>query len=104
MFRGYPEMVRTDKCPEFTSRVNMALVQTHGNRHILIQQGRPMQNGYIESFNVKFRDEHLNESWFETLQQAMNAASIWKQDYNQVRPHSSFGRIPLAEFAHFHRQ
>jgi putative transposase len=104
MFRGYPDMVRTDNGPEFTSRVFMAWTQTHGIRHILIQPGRPMQNGYIESFNGKFRDEHLNESWFETLQQARNAASIWKQDYNQVRPHSSVGRIPPAEFAHLHRQ
>jgi len=104
VFRGYPEMVRTDNGPEFTSRVFMAWAQTHGIRHILIQPGRPMQNGYIESFNGKFRDEHLNESWFETLQQARNAASIWKQDYNQVRPHSSVGRIPPAEFAHLHRK
>ena len=104
VFRGYPDMVRTDNGPEFTSRVFMAWAQTHGIRHILIQPGRPMQNGYIESFNGKFRDEHLNESWFETLQQARNAASIWKQDYNQVRPHSSVGRIPPDEFAHLHRQ
>jgi len=104
VFRGYPDMVRTDNGPEFTSWVFMAWAQTHGIRHILIQPGRPMQNGYIESFNGKFRDEHLNESWFETLQQARNAASIWKQDYNQVRPHSSVGRIPPAEFAHLHRQ
>jgi len=104
VFRGYPDMVRTDNGPEFTSRVFMAWAQTRGIRHILIQPGRPMQNGYIESFNGKFRDEHLNESWFETLQQARNAASIWKQDYNQVRPHSSVGRIPPAEFAHLHRQ
>ena len=104
VFRGYPDMVRTDNGQEFTSRVFMAWAQTHGIRHILIQPGRPMQNGYIESFNGKFRDEHLNESWFETLQQARNAVSIWKQDYNQVRPHSSVGRIPPAEFAHLHRQ
>lgn len=104
VFRGYPDMVRTDNGPEFTSRVFMAWAQTHGIRHILIQPGRPMQNGYIESFNGKFRHEHLNESWLETLQQARNAASIWKQDYNQVRPHSSVGRIPPAEFAHLHRQ
>ena len=104
VFRGYPNTVRTDNGPEFTSRVFMAWAQTHGIRHILIQPGRPMQNGYIESFNGKFRDEHLNESWFETLQQARNAAAICKQDYNQVRPHSSVGRIPPAEFAHLHRQ
>ena len=48
----------------------MAWAQAHGIRHILIQPERPMQNGYIESFNGKFRDEHLNESWLQTLNQA----------------------------------
>jgi len=66
-FKGYPDMVRTDNGPEFASRVFMAWALTHGIRHILVQPGRLMQNGYIESFNGKFRDEHLNESWFETL-------------------------------------
>ena len=69
LFRGYPQAVRTDNGPEFTSRAFMAWAQSHGIRHILIQPGRPMQNGYIESFNGKFRDEHLNECWFETLHQ-----------------------------------
>jgi len=57
LFRGYPQAVRTDNGPEFTSRAFMAWAQAHGIRHILIQPGRPMQNGYIESFNGKFRDE-----------------------------------------------
>lgn len=69
-FRGYPVAVRTDNGPEFTSRAFIAWTQSHGVRHILIQPGRPMQNGYIESFNGKFRDECLNEHWFETLSQA----------------------------------
>ena len=56
-FRGYPEAVRTDNGPEFTSRAFMAWAQQHGVRHLLIEPGRPMQNGYIESFNGKFRDE-----------------------------------------------
>lgn len=51
VFRGYPDMVRTDNGPEFTSRVFMAWAQTQGIRHILIQPGRPIQNGYNESFN-----------------------------------------------------
>ncbi|WP_019577336.1 integrase core domain-containing protein, partial [Curvibacter lanceolatus] len=63
-----------------------------------------MQNGYIESFNGKFRDEHLNESWFETLHQARTSVAIWRTDYNEVRPHSSLGRIPPARFAELHRQ
>ncbi len=50
--------------PEFTSRAFIAWTQRHGIKHLLIEPGRPMQNGYIESFNGKFRDECLNEHWF----------------------------------------
>jgi putative transposase len=103
-FRGYPVAVRTDNGPEFTSRAFMAWAQEHGVRHILIEPGRPMQNGYIESFNGKFRDECLNEHWFQTLPQARVHIAIWRQDYNEVRPHGSIGRIPPARFAELHRQ
>jgi len=102
-FRGYPTAVRTDNGPEFTCRAFIAWTQSHGVRHILIQPGRPMQNGYIESFNGKFRDECLNEHWFETLVQARSTIASWRQDYNQVRPHSSIGRVPPSEFAQRHR-
>jgi len=103
IFRGYPAAVRTDNGPEFTCRAFIAWAQAHGVQHILIQPGRPMQNGYIESFNGKFRDECLNEHWFQTLPQARSEIAIWRQDYNEVRPHSSLGRIPPAEFAQRHR-
>jgi putative transposase len=103
-FRGYPLAVRTDNGPEFTSRAFMAWAQSRGIRHILIEPGRPMQNGYIESFNGKFRDECLNEHWFQTLAQARSAIATWRQDFNEVRPHSSLGRIPPARFAEQHRQ
>ena len=69
-FRGYPRAVRTDNGPEFTSRVFIAWAHHHGIEHLLIEPGRPMQNGYIESFNGKFRDECLNEHWFTSLAQA----------------------------------
>ena len=49
--------------------------------------------------NGKFRSEHLNEQWFETLHQAHNATAIWRQDYDEVRPHSSIERLPPARFA-----
>ena len=104
VFRGYPNAVRTDNGPEFTSRAFMAWAQSHGIRHILIEPGRPMQNGYIESFNGKFRDECLNEHWFETLLQARAAITAWRKDYNEVRPHSSCKRMPPARFAALHRQ
>ena len=76
-FRGYPAAVRTDNGPEFTSRAFIAWTQTHEIRHILIEPGRPMQNGYIESFNGRFRDECLNEHWFETLHQARTEIATW---------------------------
>jgi putative transposase len=99
IFRGYPVAVRTDNGPEFTSRVFLAWTTLHGIRHILIQPGRPMQNGYIESFNGKFRDECLNEQWFQSLPQARDCIAEWRKDYNEVRPHSSLGRIPPSQFA-----
>ncbi len=104
IFRGYPDAVRTDNGPEFTSRAFMAWALRHGIRHILIEPGRPMQNGYIESFNGKFRDECLNEDWFETLPQAKATITDWRQDYNEVRPHSSCKRMPPAKFAALHRK
>ena len=99
IFRGYPVAIRTDNGPEFTSRAFLAWTSLHGIRHILIQPGRPMQNGYIESFNGKFRDECLNEQWFQSLSQARDCIAEWRKDYNEVRPHSSLGRIPPAQFA-----
>ncbi len=104
LFRGYPAAVRTDNGPEFTSRAFLAWATQHGVRHILIEPGKPMQNGYIESFNGKFRDECLNEQWFQTLQQARIVIAEWRRDFNEIRPHSSLGRIPPARFAEQHRQ
>lgn len=82
----------------------MAWAQSHGIHHLLIEPGLPMQNGDIESFNGKFRDECLNEQWFETLAQARAAISVWRQDCNEVRPHSSCERMPSAKFAALRRQ
>lgn len=103
-FRGYPKAVRTDNGPEFTSRAFMGWAQSHGIQHLLIQPGKPMQNGYIESFNGKFRDECLNEHWFETLPQARSTIAAWRRDYNEIRPHSSCRRMPPAQYAALHRQ
>ncbi len=103
-FRGYPAAVRTDNGLEFTSRAFIAWTQEHHIRHILIEPGRPMQNGYIESFNGKFRDECLNEHWFQNLRQARTEIAVWRSDYNEVRPHSSIGRIPPARYAEQLRQ
>ncbi len=70
-FGGYPRAVRTGNGPEFTSRAFIAWAQQHGVEHLLIEPGKPMQNGYIESFNGKFRDECRNEHRFTSLTQAV---------------------------------
>lgn len=58
-----------------------------------------MQNGFIESFNGRFRDKFLNEALFSTLTDASNQIATWNEDFNRHRPHSALGNIPLAEFA-----
>jgi putative transposase len=60
---------------------------------------RPTQNAYIESFNGKFRDECLNDHYFNNLEHARALINTWCRDYNGARPHSGIGRIPPAEFA-----
>ena len=75
-----------------------------GIEHLLTEPGKPTQNAYIESFNGKFRDECLNEHWFETLAQARAEIAAWRRDYNEVRPHSSCNRMPPVKFAALHRQ
>ena len=98
-FRGFPDAVRTDQGPEFTSRAFMAWAHSRQVRHLLNDAGTPTQNAYIESFNGKFRDECLNEQWFETLAQARQEISRWRRDYNRTarsaasRPLSSPLRI-----------
>ena len=72
-FRGYPQTVRTDNGPEFTCRAFTTWAQKHGIQHILIEPGSPKQNACIESFNGTFRDECLDENWFESLEQARQA-------------------------------
>jgi putative transposase len=90
---------RVDNGTEFTSK---ALDQwAYENKVTLhfITPGRPMENGYIESFHGKFREECLNEHWFLTLDDARETIESWRLDYNQVRPHSSLGYLTPEEFA-----
>lgn len=98
-FRGYPEAVRTDQGPEFTGRALDQWAYRNGVELKLIQPGKPMQNGYIESFNGKFRDECLNEHWFRDLAHARETINQWRLDYNERRPHSSLGYQTPLEFA-----
>lgn len=97
--RGYPEVIRTDQGPEFTSR---AFDQWAYERQIvirLIQPGKPTQNAFIESFNGKLRDECLNAHWFRNLAHAQHVIAAWRRDYNEARPHSAINYQTPAAFA-----
>lgn len=83
---------------EFTSRVlDRWAYENHVTLHF-ITPGRPMENGYIESFHGKFREECLNQHWFLTLDDARETIENWRLDYNRVRPHSALGYLTPEEF------
>ena len=99
LFRGYPETIRTDQGPEFTCRALDQWAFEHGVELRLIQPGKPTQNGFIESFNGRFRDECLNEHWFIDILHAREIINDWRKDYNESRPHSSLNYQTPSEFA-----
>lgn len=101
--RGLPRAIRTDQGPEFTSRALDCWAYGQGMDVQPIAAGKPTQNAYIESFNRKFRDECLNDHYFNNLVHARAVIGAWRRDYSEARPHSSLGRIPPAEFALRHR-
>ena len=95
--RGKPGMIVSDHGTEFTSNAILAWSKDHKVEWHYIAPGKPMQNGYIESFNGRMRDELLNESLFFGLDHARSAILDWVEDYNTARPHSSLGyRTPAA--------
>ena len=97
--RGLPQEIHVDHGPEFVCRSVRSWCEEH---HVLlryIDAGRPMQNGHIESFNGRFRDECLNANWFSSLANARTQVEAWRTDYNQSRPHSALGYSTPNEFA-----
>jgi putative transposase len=97
--RGLPRQIRSDNGPEFVSRAVDQWAYEQGLQWHTIQPGRPMENGYVESFNGRFRDECLNENWFSDLADARDKIAQWQQDYNEERPHSSLQYRTPVEFA-----
>ncbi len=97
--RGKPHTIVSDNGTEMTSMAVLKWCQETGIEWHYIAPGKPMQNGFVESFNGSFRDECLNETLFSSLPQALNQIIKWKEDYNKERPHSSLGNITPNEFA-----
>ncbi len=92
---GKPKIIRTDQGPEFRSRSFQKFLQKYGIRHEFIEKGSPWQNGNLESFNGKFRDECLNRNLFENIPQTKEVIVKYRKFYNTERPHSSLdGKSP----------
>ncbi|MBA7480259.1 hypothetical protein ES707_15708 [subsurface metagenome] len=96
LLRGVPEHIRSDNGSEFTSKAIRRWLSDMGVRTLFIEPGSPWENGYIESFNGKLRDELLNREIFTTLTEAQILIEQWRQEYNQVRPHSALRYRPPA--------
>jgi putative transposase len=97
--RGAPKALRMDNGPELTSRHFLAWCMERKITMNHIQPGKPMQNGHVESFNGRFRDECLNANWFRNLFDARSKIADWRHDYNNARPHSSLAYRTPGEFA-----
>jgi len=91
-----PEHIRSDNGPEFTAKTVRRWLEQMGVKTLFIEPGSPWENGYVESFNGKLRDELLNGEIFYTLQEAKVLIERWRQHYNHVRPHSALGYRPPA--------
>ena len=97
--RGVPRAFVLDNGPEFTSRALDQWAYRSGVELRFIQPGTPVQNAFVESFNGKFRDECLNQSWFVSLADAIRSIAAWRLDYNRHRPHSALNNLTPEEFA-----
>jgi putative transposase len=97
--RGKPCMVVSDNGTELTSRAMLGWQEDRGVQWHYIAPGKPTQNGFIESFNGRLRDECLNEHLFTNLSEARRIIEAWRIDYNTRRPHTSLNGLTPAEFA-----
>jgi len=99
LVRGIPKYVRSDNGPEFIAKAVCQWLKGSGCQTIFINPGSPWENGYIESFIDKLRDECLNREIFRNGKEARTIVEAWRQEYNNYRPHSSLGYLTPAEFA-----
>jgi putative transposase len=97
--RGVPQAIRCDNGPELTSRHFLAWCIDRKIELVHIQPGRPMQNGRVESFNGRMREECLTVNWFGNLFEAREKIAAWRREYNEDRPHGSLGYRTPEEFS-----
>ena len=93
--RGVPVHIHSDNGPEFIAKRVRDWLEKLQVRPLYIEPGNPWENGYIESFNGKMRDELLNLEIFYSLKEARIMIEMWRKHYNTIRPHSALGYRPL---------
>ena len=93
---GVPAHLRSDNGPEFTAELIRLWLEALQVQTLFIEPGSPWENGYVESFNGKLRDELLDREIFYTLTEAQILIERWRRQYNTVRPHSALGYRPPA--------
>src|SRR5689334_22107474 len=96
ILRGVPGHIRSDNGPEFVAEAVQQWITAIGAKTAYIERGSPWENGYIESFNARLRDELLNGEIFYSLREAQIVIESWRRHYNMVRPHASIGYRPPA--------
>ena len=94
--RGTPAYIRSDNGAEFTAKAVRAWLGRLGVKTLYIERGSPWENGYVESFIGKMRDELLNGELFSCLAEAKVLVEQWRKTYNHIRPHSALGYRPPA--------
>ena len=99
VFKSIPEHIRSDNGPEFTAKAVRKWLGRLEVKTLFIEPGSPWENGYIESFNGKLRDELLDREIFTTLKEAKVLIEQWRREYNEFRPHSAKGYRPPAPVA-----
>ena len=97
--RGHPKYLRSDNGPEFVSKAVKRWLRASEVQTLYIAPGSPWENGYIESFNGRLRDELLNRELFLNINELRYVVDRWRMDYNHYRPHSSLGYMAPAAFA-----